>query len=202
MNIVTATCALLGLRFFAVSVRAAETEYCAFEVNVTTSSGTPRPKVPVLLTREHKSMLSEAVSDANGRARLCDAPLEAVDISVGFDVCGLVTILNLHSMWPDTKRIFVTFEDNPCNHFVAAEYCQVLLRVQDDHGRAVVGARFSGKPFRRESGSDVTDHLGRLYHLVKRGDRFEGSVRGAGGANASISVPVTDDLELKVVLRK
>jgi hypothetical protein len=27
-------------------------------------------------------------------------------------------------------------------------------------------------------------------------------VRGAGGANACISVPVTDDLELKVVLRK
>jgi hypothetical protein len=201
MSIVAVTRAFVVIGLLAISVRTAAAEYCAFEVKVTTSSGTPRPKVPVLLVREHNT-LYETVSDASGLARLCDAPLEAIDIVVGFDVCGLITVGNLHSMWPETKRIFVTFEENPCNHFVFAEYCQVLLRVQDDHGRPVAGARFNGKSFRKKSGSDVSDPLGRLFNLVKRGDKLEGIVSGEGGTRASISVRVTDDVELKVVLQK
>src|ERR1035441_6701021 len=83
-------------------VIAAESSYCAFEVKVTTKSGAPRPKIPVILISGHKYTLVETQTDENGMARICDSPLEAVDIAVGFDVCGLVTVRNLHPLWPET----------------------------------------------------------------------------------------------------
>jgi hypothetical protein len=123
-NIATMTRVAVVIGFLAVCAppAAAQSTYCAFEVKVSTPSGAPRSKVPVLLIREHKTTFSETNTDASGLARLCDAPLEAVDIVVGFDVCGLVSVRNLHSMWPETKRIFVTFEENPCDHFNLAAH--------------------------------------------------------------------------------
>ncbi len=195
---------LIRMAFFLASVRvfAGEIAYCAFEVKVTTAAGTPRPNVPVFLIREHKTTFSDATTDESGLARLCDAPLEAVDVVVGFDVCGLVTVRNLHSLWPDTKRINVIFEEHPCEHFALAEYCQVLLRVQDTEGRAVAGVRFSGDLDNKGSGSDVSDNLGRIFRLVKRHGKLEGVVKAERGGQARVSLLVTDDTELKLVLHK
>jgi hypothetical protein len=191
---------LMGVLFACVPIVVAESTYCAFEVKVTTKSGAPRSQVPVLLVRGRNGTFLETRSDANGVARLCDAPLEAVDIAVGFDVCGLVVVRNLHSLWPKTKRLFVTFEENPCNHFVLAEYCQVLLRVQDQEGRPVAGVRFNGSLPQESSGSDTSDELGRIFRLVKREARLEGAVRGNRERQASVSALVTDDVEIKVIL--
>lgn len=203
MNIVTTTRVLVVIGFLAVCVPTVvgESVYCAFEVKVTTPSGTPRPKVPVLLIRQNTTF-SETATDANGLARLCDAPLQAVDIAVGVDVCGLVMVRNLHSMWPETKRVFVTFAENPCDHFTVPEYCQVLLRIQDEEGRPVVGARLDEKPLSRNSGSNSSDDLGRLFRLVKRYDKLEGIVRGGRGQQARVSVLCKDDVELKVILHE
>jgi hypothetical protein len=193
---------LMGFLFAGVPIVAAESTYCAFEIKVITKSGAPRSQVPVILVRGHNSTFLETHSDANGVARLCDAPLEAVDIAVGFDVCGLVVVRNLHPLWRETKRVFVTFEENPCNHFVLAEYYQVLLRVQDQEGRPLAGVRFNGSLPQEGSGSDASDDLGRIFRLVKRQGKLEGVVTGERGRQASISVLVTDDVELKVVLPK
>jgi hypothetical protein len=195
--------AVAGLLFGIVQTATAESTYCAFEIKVTAKSGVPRSKVPVILVRGHNSTLLETLTDANGVAKLCDAPLgEAVDIAVGSDVCGLVTVRNLHPLWPETKRVFVTFEDNPCNHFVAAEYCQVLLRVQDQDGRPVAGVRFNGRLPSKGTGSDSSDELGRIFRIVKRDAKLEGVVSGERGKQAPISILVTGDVELKVVLPK
>jgi hypothetical protein len=191
-----------GLLFALVPSLTAESTYCAFEIKVTTKSGAPRAKVPVILVRAPNSTFSETLTDENGVARLCDAPLEAVNIAVGFDVCGLVTVRNLHPLWPETKRVFVTFEDNPCNHFVLSEHCQVLLRVEDQESRPVPGVRFNGSLPKNGSGSDTSDELGRIFRLVKRDEKLEGVVTGDRGRTKAISVLVTDDVELRVVLPK
>jgi len=197
-----AVLALTEPLFAPVAMIAAEPPYCAFEVKVTTKSGAPRSRVPVVLIRGHSNTFLETQTDTNGLAKLCDTPLEAVDIAVGFDVCGLVTVRNLHPLWPETKRVFVTFEENPCNHFVFPEYCQVLLRVQDPEGRPVGGVRFSGSLAERGSESGVSDELGRIYLMVKRGGRLEGAVTGTRRREAPISARVTDDVEIKVVLHE
>jgi hypothetical protein len=177
-----------------------DSPYCAFEVKVSTPSGTPRSKVPVLLIQNHQKTFYETVTNANGLARLCVAPLEAVDIVVGFDVCGLVSVRNLHPKWPETKLVFVTFEENPCDHFSVSQSCQVLLHIQDDHGRPMAGARFKPDPMSTDSGSEVSDSLGRLFRLVKRRNKVEGFIRGARGEQARISLICLDDVEIKVLL--
>ncbi len=193
---------LIGLLASCTPYSAAESTYCAFEVKVTSASGTPRAKVPVQLVRGHTTSLLETSTGANGIARLCDSPLEAVDIAVGSDVCGLVTVRNLHSMWPQTKQVFVTFEEYPCDHFALSEYVQVLLRIQDQAGRPVAGARFEGGTPMTGSGSEVSDDLGRLFRLVKRQERLRGVIQGASGERAPVSVLCSDDVELKIGLHK
>jgi hypothetical protein len=124
----------------------AEQAYCAFEVKVTSSHGKPRSGVPVVVVQNRTTTFLQGITDANGLARLCDAPLESVDIAVGFDVCGLVLVKHLHQKWPETIRLFVTFDDHPCEHFVPPEFCHVLLRVRDPRGSALPGARFLPRP--------------------------------------------------------
>ncbi len=75
-----------------ISLAAAQDTWCAFEVKVSTPSGSPVPEVPVALIRGRKTTFSQTTTDANGVARLCDAPLENVDINVGFDMCNAVLV--------------------------------------------------------------------------------------------------------------
>ena len=97
------------------------------------------------------------MTDAKGVARICDAPLESVDIAVGFDACGLVMVRSLHPKWPDTIKLFVTFEDNPCEHFALSEFCQVLVRVKDPTGKPIPGVRFVARDQKSGTGTDVAD---------------------------------------------
>jgi hypothetical protein len=86
--------------------------YCAFEVKVMKPSGAPNPNIPVLMVQEGRQTF-ETKSDANGIARICDAPLGYVDIAAGLDVCGLVTVKDVTPEWLTTVRVFITFEDIP-----------------------------------------------------------------------------------------
>lgn len=171
---------------------------------VTRPSGTPIAKVPVYLIRNQRTTLSGTTTDANGIARICDAPLKAVDIGVGFDVCGSVLVRNVKATWPEVRQVFVTYVETPCDHFLFGDRCQVLLRVQDEAGRPVVGARFDGRPS-AVSGSEVSDEFGRVFRSIKRGEKVEGLVIKEGRAPARISEPCLlrgeHDLELKVFLR-
>jgi hypothetical protein len=184
-----------------ISLAAAQDTWCAFEVKVSTPSGSPVAEVPVALIRERKTTFSQTTTDANGMARLCDAPLENVDIFVGFDRCNSVLVGSLAPTWPDTQRIFVTYVKTFCGFVTLKPDCQVLLRIQDEEGRAVAGARFDGKSS-SSSGFDVSDVFGRLYRSLKTRDKLVGIVTRAGSQPARISVKCEDDTELKVVLHK
>jgi hypothetical protein len=192
---------LVGVSCLRNALAAEEATFCAFEVRVSTPSGAPFPNVPVALIRGHTSTFSEATTDAGGVARLCDSPLDVVDIVVGFDMCGSVLVRNLHPMWPESRKVYVTYVNAPCEHFGAAPTCRILMRTQDEEGRPMSGARFEGKPS-GQPGQDVSDVFGRLFRSVRRRETLAGVVAKEGREPVQISQPCLDDLELKVVLRK
>ncbi len=178
-----------------------DSPYCAFEVKVSTPSGIPVNKLPVIMVRERKETLFETTTDEKGVARICDAPLEFVGIVVGRDVCGSVQVNRLKFNWPGIQRVFITFVDNPCDHMEVRPERQVLLRVQDEKGQPLADARFEVSSASMGGGSTLSDSLGRLFRVVKARGVIEGVVTKQGKEPAHISLKATDDLELKVVLR-
>lgn len=154
------------------------------------------------MVRNRQTTFSEAMTDAKGLARICDAPLESVDIAVGFDVCGLVLVRSLHPKWPDTIRLSVTFDDNPCEHFALSEFCQVLLRVQDPTGKAMPGVRFVPRDPKSGKGTDVADSFGRIYRVIPRNRVLEGRLEASLAAPTPISLLVEDDREVILILGK
>jgi hypothetical protein len=139
---------LMGLLLACVlSGAASESTYCAFEVKVNAPTGLPLAKIPVGLAKAG-TQFSTAFTDTSGTARICDAPLSAVDIVVGGDVCGLVLVKKVRPTWPTTRQVFVTYTEEDCPHFIFADHCQALLRAEDERGRPLAGARFDGRPAR------------------------------------------------------
>lgn len=139
-------------------------------------------------------------TDVNGVARFCDVPLHAVDIVAG-TYCGVVLVKGVNPTWPVTRNIFVTYE-SLCDELTFPDHCQVLLRIHDEEGRPLAGARFdSGR-----SDGAVSDVFGRIFRRLKSGESLRGSVMKEGGE----SVPISErcvrgnerDVEVNVVLRK
>src|SRR5260370_10638082 len=120
---------LTGFSVLLIALAPAQDTYCAFEVTVRTQSGTPMSEVPVALIRGHKTTFYETTTDANGVARLCDAPLENVDIIVGFDMCKSVMVRFLMPTWPDTQRISVTYVKTFCGFASFKPNCVVSFRI-------------------------------------------------------------------------
>lgn len=177
----------------------AQEPYCAFEVHVATPAGKPVPGVPVAMLRADKTTYSNTASGLDGVARICDAPLQTVNFVVGFDICGSVMVRNLRPAWPETQQVIVTYASAPCPHMTFCNECQVLLRIRDENGNPVAGARFQGTPSGLR-GSAVSDEFGRLFRVVRRGETLKGIVAKQGKASAQVSVLVDDDVEFKVVL--
>jgi len=144
-----------------------------------------------------------AWTDADGRARICDAPLHRVDIAVGSDACGLVLVKKVEPTWPTTSKIFVTYENRSCGHFDFPTGCLVLLRTTDERGRPIPGARFLSSP---ATGGPASDVFGRLYRTITLNEILKGEVVKDGYLPALVLErcdPMGDGhLELKVVLRR
>jgi hypothetical protein len=186
---------LVAIALYAVSVPVAsgQTPYCALEVTVRSPSGHKMPGIPVLIGQGNKSVFAETKTGKNGIARICDAPLAFVDVVVGFSVCGSVTVRSVAATWPYTRKVGVTYVKDSCPEFIFTDQCLALLRIQDDQGHPLSGARFD-----QERG--VSDNFGRLFQPVKCGEKIEGTILKEGFTPARLSEECLDNLELKVVL--
>jgi hypothetical protein len=188
-----------------IPVLAAESPYCAFEVKVMKPSGAPNPNIPVMMAVRGKQAF-EKKSDANGLVRICDAPLEHVDIAAGFDVCGLVTVKDVTPEWLATVKVFITFEDHPCDHWGYQRDCHILWRVQDEGSHPVVGAHFESNPPRAGAESDFSDDVGRLFQFINRDGTLQGLLLKKGYKPVQLAEqcgPGQDvNRELKVVMHK
>jgi len=178
--------------------------YCAYEVTVIQPTRQPSPGVPVAILDQGKQS-AEYRTDASGRARLCDAPLSAIDIAVGYDLCGSVVIRRLRPTWPTTRHITVTYTESWCDHFRPPDRCQILLRIQGRDGRPIENARF------RPQSSSVSravssDRFGRLFFMISTGETVTGDIIVEGWQSRAIAEGCTasgeTDIERVIVLTK
>ena len=187
---------------------AAQESYCSFEVVVRDASGSPVGGVPVGIV-EHGSQGATAWTDKRGVARLCDGPLHAVDIVIGANSCasGIVLVKNVTPAWPKTRNVFAIYSPSPCDDgFSLPDHCQLLLRVQDERGKPMMGAQFEGKQARTSPGSRSSDAFGRIFGSLERGQSLAGLITSIGYEPERVSVECTEHgtslLEKRVTLRK
>jgi hypothetical protein len=173
-----------------------ESTYCAFEIRVADPSGTALDKVPVYLVRGHDTQVASTTTDQRGIATFCDAPLGLLDIGVGLDSCGSVMVREVQAVWPETRRVFVTYVKTYCKHFIFENHCLAVFRVRDETGRPVAGARFKGGG----AGTDASDAFGRIFRYTERRGRLAGTITKPGYGPASVSETCVDDAEAPVVL--
>lgn len=185
-------------------VGSAASEYCAFEVRVTNPSGRPVAGVAVaIITADNKEFSGEILTDRDGRARLCDAPMQPVTIIAGTDVCGLVAVKNISPIWPSTEHVFITFEPKSCNHFPRPGPCTVLLRIVDEEDRPISNAAWRGQA---PGAPALSDRFGRVIESVRDGGELVGTVSKEGyfptKATASCSKDSERRMEKKIRMQR
>jgi hypothetical protein len=190
---------------WSASVLMAADSYCAFEVEVHSPLKRPALNVPVGIG-QLRSTFAQTLTNANGIARLCDAPIGPVDVFVGFDACGLVVIKDVKPLWRETKKLFVTYARSSCGEFNSnARNCHIILRVKDETGHPLAGARFEGKASESTWEPLVSDSFGRLFREIEADQTLEGYIAKLGYNPTPIShkcLLQDADRELVVSLRK
>lgn len=188
---------LFWLHFLTGSAaKASGSEFCAFEVQVRDHKGSPKPGVAVLLVQAGKGFAEEK-TDRNGVARICNAPVDFVDIVVGNDLCGASWVRHIKQRWPETAVVSVTHQELPCDHFAVEDGCILLLRVRDQDGRPVKGARVE---WSAKQDAGVTDLYGRVFLKTRRREDVKGTIT-KDGRRGSFSDQCVDDHERIIVLR-
>jgi hypothetical protein len=190
------------------SILAAEPSYCAYRVKVSDPQGAPVARVATVMVGVGGSV-AEKLTDKNGAAEFCDAPLRPVDISVGFAGCGLVINKEVKPLWLRTRELFVTYDQRYCEEFGPFPGdCHIVFRVQDGMGRPVAGAIFEDRtPTDGKKGAvSSSDSFGRLFAAPKDGGGVAGMIVKDGYAAAAVSqscsIRAPDaDREVTVVLR-
>lgn len=167
---------------------AGQSNWCAFQVHVKTPSGAPFAGVPVVLASGGKQ-LTEVRTDARGIANICDAPLTAVTIAVGFDACGSVLVKDVKALWLRTRRLDVTYVKSTCEEFVSfPENCHVLLRIVDGSGSPVLGARVQGNACIKSESSTTSDALGRIFCSLAPSRTLNGIIEKQGYKPTLVSI--------------
>jgi hypothetical protein len=69
-----------------------ESVYCALQMHVSDEKDQSLRSIPVLAVDKSRRVLAESNTDRDGIARLCDLPPAVVDVVIGRDICGSVTI--------------------------------------------------------------------------------------------------------------
>jgi hypothetical protein len=195
---------LIFIFFATLRIAAAQPDklFCAFEVTVVTPTGLPAAGLSVAMIRDDdKKTVSTATTASDGVVKFCDAPIVPVRIMVASTPCGLTTVGPARAEWPDTQKLLITQNLTRCEEFNPPPLCHVLLRVSDESGGPVQGARLETKAS-LGPGSVVSDRLGRLFLSIKRMERLEGLIVKEGFQPMPFSEECVDDAEPKIVLRQ
>ncbi len=85
----------------ALPVRSAQPPeiYCAFEVVVKSPTGVPVVGAGVAGLDQNGVKFGTALTDAQGVVRFCDAPSGLIEINVGGNLCGAVSVRYLSAYW-------------------------------------------------------------------------------------------------------
>jgi hypothetical protein len=158
-----------------------QAEFCAFEVAVSSPGGRPVVGTDVVLAREGRR-IGTAVTNENGIARICDAPLGALlDVEVG-KFCGAVTVRHLSAYWMRTRRVDVTYSNCQGEEFATLGGCEFVIRTHDDRDAPLSGVVFDvAQPQAVKAQSKrVSDHFGRIFHFLWYGTSFTAHLEKPG----------------------
>ena len=180
----------------------AASPYCAFEINVRSPAGSPSVDAQVEMVSNGNPPVV-AVSDKQGIARFCDAPVRPVDFAIGTRDCGVILVRGLRLTWPKTRKVFVTYDRTHCGgELIFPTSCLILLRIADDEGRPLAGAELDSGPSERH----VSDPFGRIFRLIMAGEDLMGVVKKEGYEPAHVLEHCVRnderDIEPSVVLYK
>jgi hypothetical protein len=200
--------ALLAM-LLALPVRSAQPPeiYCAFEVVVKSPTGDPVVGAGVSGLDQNGVKFGTALTDAQGVVRFCDAPSGLIEINVGGNLCGAVSVGYLSAYWLETRRVFITYKRCSDDWWVPGR-CLLTVRVRDEHNAPVSGAALlptrKPKPATPKS-TEISDRYGRLFFEVNYGDTLEGVLSKAGYAAQPVTAACRSGksfwLERTVVLR-
>ena len=172
--------------------------YCAFEVHVSKPSGAPFAGVPVVLVSKGSEISKETRTDLQGNVKLCDAPLDPVDVVIGFDSCGSVTIRKVQPDWLETKQVWATYERSYCPELILPRACHVVVRVKDGDGKPVAGARLAELTGYTGRHAYLSDNFGRIFLLVPQGEVVRGWVAKKDEGRVPVSTLCNLDSEPNV----
>lgn len=184
-----------------------QNQYCAFDVIVNSPSGKSVAGADVLEEQNGK-VFAKASTDQHGVARICDSPAGLVEIHVGGNLCGAVVVKYLQRYWLKTRRVAVTYENCSGEEWATAGGCQLTIRVRDEGGRPVSGARFgTGSSSGPGPGwSSVSDMFGRIFRFLAYGTVLTGQVTKPGYTPATFTEQCkpggAQDRERVLVLQK
>ena len=170
--------ALLLLTPFASSAAQSSDEYCAFQIYVNTPASKPSANTPVAGLDQNGAVFATAVTNAQGIARVCDAPKDLVDIQIGGSLCGAVTVRYLKPYWMKTRQVFVTYQNCAGEEWAVPGGCLVTIRVRDAKGNPLPGAfleKAIDQPAAREQ-TNHSDQFGRIFRFVEYGSTLEATV--------------------------
>jgi hypothetical protein len=177
---------ILGLCTATRIAAQSSSEYCAVEVHIRNSGGTP---VDTPLMIDSEAFERQVAKSVNGTARFCDIGLEKFNIVVGAP-CGRVTVSGLSASPPSSRVINVIYDecwsDEPPP---GGNACMVLLRVKTKQGPALTGASLwvNNKRYRE------SDQYGRMFLMIRYDDSLRGTVKHDGYEDESIHISCRTD---------
>jgi len=188
-------------------------EYCAFEVIVKQPGGAPATAGVVV--QGGGQVFGPVMTNAQGIARLCDAPPGLSEIVVGGNRCGAVSVKYLRAWWMKTRRVFVTYDNCSGEEWFVPRTCLLTIRVRDERGTPIAGVELGAPnepptPRDQERISEgfetrISDQFGRIFRLVVFGETLQGSLSKDGYTSGQVAAQCkagqSFDLERTIVLR-
>jgi hypothetical protein len=164
--------------------------YCAFQIHVGSPTGSPVRDAPVSAADQNGFTVGTATSDENGDAAICDVPIGLIDIHVGDNRCGAVTVHYLKPDWLRPRRVWVTYQNCGGAEHTPPNGCSLTIRVRDSLGNPLTGVQFEGSdglgPMEQTGKSD---QYGRIFRAIRFGESLAGALAKPGYATSEIVEP-------------
>jgi hypothetical protein len=157
-------------------------DYCAFEVVVKSPAGAPVVGIEVSEI-ESGQVYAVGVTDQQGISKICDAPEGLIDLHVGAQLCGAVTVAHLAPYWMVTRRIDMIYKNCQGDDFLPQGGCLLTIRVRDGAQAPLPGVNVNDPSAQQPSKgpqTNASDQFGRIFRFLAYGDTGKIELRKDG----------------------
>lgn len=154
--------------------------YCAFEVVVKSSAGKAVKGVAVYELMQDGKTVGTATTDQQGVARICDAPAGLVQIQVGHNLCGEVTVRHLKPYWMQTRKVSIYYDNCSGEEWAVPGGCLLTIRIKDERGLPIAGVLFDTPNESPQLQTKISDEFGRIFRFIKPGGVLSAQLKKGG----------------------